>query len=1745
MLPVLAALPEDVHVQEIGDVFTPGSRRERPVRWREGLTAAELLPEGWDRELAQLAVDGDLKPASAWEERLLPGCFVTLLRAPGAGAGAFVAIVARAIVSTVVNVFTYNRAIQWIFPFPNLSRRANQESVYGWFGPLTNYAPKGLPVPVVYGQHRVGGAVVSAFVEVENGLKPQSYLFVLLLLSAGPIEDIGGISVDSDGLTGVALPSTLQINGNDAQNFSDITAHVRLGALLQEPMPGFGAVKTQYVVDLPINQVDWQDPAPVVVDFSLAATWDMPSGEVADRLSILLKAPAGFFLLTGGGALYLTSVLVQVRYQELDATGAPIGNAVITTGSGSIKVQGQSTTPFPFQVDVPLYDPDTFQPPQLSGALSFVASVLQHGTLPWPIAGVVDWQTAGAPIEEFSYAQVVHLRVATDHNPIWCMGDWNEDDSDPRVEGVMVDLRLISGSLSELEVTWGDGITPSDNVSQIVAGQVSVGDTFQVIVTWKRNVVQGQHRMRLYLDGALIGEKLTGTELPVTSYPSMLWNTLPHKEASGGGVWHGWLDHDDARLYNVELGSSQVAALHSSGAWASGAVGEPGLVVGFHFDLVQDIGGNDVTSSYHPSADSHRITMGGAGAPAQVTGYVLDTFGNTIRRARYRVDVQRLTKEAKVLNWQNALRLDTVTTVLDDDLAYPGSALLGLKILATDQISGSSPNLTVVVKGVNDCPVWDGADAKNPTFVKQWSASPFWQMAHHLLDRINGAGHIYDTSRIDWASLKEAADYSATLVYDQLGKRGGATDALALDYAANGTGLAGPVYVIRMSKPIRIHHVVGKTIRVESLTLPHPSGEYPEGEFTIGNVVSISSTEYEIWCDWPAGLPVPAVQPTADSAALLLGTEPRHECHLVLADRGLPFLEARKLFAGVGRATVFSVGDKVAVLQRRPRQPVGAFNAASIARGSFKLSNAGKEDRWNSGAVEFQDAAQDYQRNVVQLDHPSLDNPSSTASVRRKVLDMRGVVRASQVRRELTYLLNVNDLIKKSVEFEAGSDALWQLPGEVSVIAHPLPAWANGGRLSQGSSDADGIYPDTPVVMGTLNMLERVDELDHSKWAKASGAGSPPSVDLTAVAGPDGELTADQVTFYFAATNGRVNQSFPNRGVGFEVTGIVWLRLVSGPADKLTFVAVSASETLATLTPTLTSSWARFVISGTSTQPVSTDPTITYRLILDASATADVVVEIAWQRAISGPDDGVDAIGVEAVVDHQVHYASVVNPSLDNAAAFVATLASAGRWEAGDHLALAASLPWTPGNGWIWFVGPMQWGSKLFEATSVSARPDQTVRMQATEYNDAVFPDDDAFGVVPQQAASGSLTSDRLGPDTLPGPPVSAHLQEVAMRDDTTGSLSKSLAVSWALDPATAHLVGRIKIWVKEDGAEYVLAAQVAGSQTAHHIENVLPLIPGTKYVVAVQPMSRSGLARPLSRAVQASVVLSAIFPVPSAPVSARAFLSGDQATYEIDLPDDMQAAAIEVYRGGTFVGQEVGRIPAGGSVLGPTSDWCVLPAASDGRKSPPLYMRLVLPHGARGDFLKLDAELSPQGFPAAVAEANAEDGPWDQAGAILTELDRFASLIEGRPDRLQFDGASSVLTGTYVSPIVDLGRGRRVHLSAGMVAEQLPPVSLADSTARIGDLRNRSWTPQGHLDPGHPNYGRLGVFLEWAVSETAADPGTDYQPFRCGVALVRSCRWRIRIVRPDDTWDVWIQRFGYSIRPLPQLGVADWEVTS
>ncbi|HAH21621.1 MAG: hypothetical protein A2Y00_05540 [Omnitrophica WOR_2 bacterium GWF2_43_52] len=137
-------------------------------------------------------------------------------------------------------------------------------------------------------------------------------------------------------------------------------------------------------------------------------------------------------------------------------------------------------------------------------------------------------------------------------------------------------------------------------------------------------------------------------------------------------------------------------------------------------------------------------------------------------------------------------QLDEIKT---DDLRYPNTALLGLQLLATDQLSGSMPNITTVVKGrkvsVPDVlnagvPVdwedyyWDGTDYRlladdtlltwdGSTYVDKYSANPVWCLKDFITNSRYGLGEFISNSNLDDASLSEMAKYCEERVPDGQG----------------------------------------------------------------------------------------------------------------------------------------------------------------------------------------------------------------------------------------------------------------------------------------------------------------------------------------------------------------------------------------------------------------------------------------------------------------------------------------------------------------------------------------------------------------------------------------------------------------------------------------------------------------------------------------------------------------------------------------------------------------------------------------------------------------------------------------------------------------------------------------------------------------------------------------------------------------------------------------------------------------
>jgi len=137
--------------------------------------------------------------------------------------------------------------------------------------------------------------------------------------------------------------------------------------------------------------------------------------------------------------------------------------------------------------------------------------------------------------------------------------------------------------------------------------------------------------------------------------------------------------------------------------------------------------------------------------------------------------------------------LEGVDEVTYNDLSYPNTALLAFRMLATDQLSGSIPNIVTHIRGrkirvpkltcngilqtYNDC-YWDSSLSKyiaptsyagnnqcslDTTYANwpiQWTQNPLWCLVDYLTHTRYGLGEYITDSLLDWTYLLTAAKYA-------------------------------------------------------------------------------------------------------------------------------------------------------------------------------------------------------------------------------------------------------------------------------------------------------------------------------------------------------------------------------------------------------------------------------------------------------------------------------------------------------------------------------------------------------------------------------------------------------------------------------------------------------------------------------------------------------------------------------------------------------------------------------------------------------------------------------------------------------------------------------------------------------------------------------------------------------------------------------------------------------------------------
>jgi len=200
---------------------------------------------------------------------------------------------------------------------------------------------------------------------------------------------------------------------------------------------------------------------------------------------------------------------------------------------------------------------------------------------------------------------------------------------------------------------------------------------------------------------------------------------------------------------------------------------------------------------YKEHSSGTYIDLGETTISAQSRSSVRRVFRKAgLTPGQYDIRITRISEDSSLQPLkQGDLLLFQIDELKTDDLSYPNTALLGLQLLATDQLSGSMPNITSVVKGrkvsvpdVRNCtdPVawddyyWDGADYRlladdtllswdGVTFVERYSANPVWCLRDFIISNRFGLGEFISSGNLDNASLLEMSQYCEEKVADGQG----------------------------------------------------------------------------------------------------------------------------------------------------------------------------------------------------------------------------------------------------------------------------------------------------------------------------------------------------------------------------------------------------------------------------------------------------------------------------------------------------------------------------------------------------------------------------------------------------------------------------------------------------------------------------------------------------------------------------------------------------------------------------------------------------------------------------------------------------------------------------------------------------------------------------------------------------------------------------------------------------------------
>ena len=458
---------------------------------------------------------------------------------------------------------------------------------------------------------------------------------------------------------------------------------------------------------------------------------------------------------------------------------------------------------------------------------------------------------------------------------------------------------------------------------------------------------------------------------------------------------------------------------------------------------------------------------------------------------RYDIRIRRTTAESTNSEVVNTIQRASITELVNDGYTYPNTALLAVKAVATNQLSGGLPRVTTILNGMM-VKVWTVAGL----YRVEYSRNPAWVVFDMLTNERYGHG------RFTWKKLYDTGTITVT--------NGSA------NFSGSGTGWTaatlrkGDVLHAQWMESGLVHGAVGI---VQTIDYGTQSGTFEtgwDGDSLAGTAYEVRSNDIDLdsFVEWAAFCD--GAVPNGSG-----GFEARATCDFVFdADRENIWSAVLRI-CSIGQASPVKIGNYIRIKIERAAQPVQLFTMANIKTDTFEETFLSLKDRANIFEVQYLNRDTGYGQDVVVLEDPLLITNSEQP--RRKTVSGYGVTRSSHAARLARFNRRVNQYVTRTISFEAALEAVTCEPGDVIRFQHDVPQWGYGGRALIGSTSTTIVLDRSVVIESGKTYEVLVRHADDAVETHAVTT-APGTVSTLTIAGPWNQTPAAADVWAFGET---------------------------------------------------------------------------------------------------------------------------------------------------------------------------------------------------------------------------------------------------------------------------------------------------------------------------------------------------------------------------------------------------------------------------------------------------------------------------------------------------------------------------------------------------------------------------------------------------------------------------------------------------